>query len=282
MLALSIDPAQQTAGVLFASVQRCAAAANDPNDQSAELRELHECSAPPLCRPASKCQQQHFGMLRAFDPITLRELWNNQSDPFGKPEDKAYHFAKFVPPTIAHGRVFLATGSKSVLVYGLHEFASIRFTIKTGNDDAGGGANGSDQTATVFVKLQDGTSNQFTVRLRQRSDPNWENQSTHTVDAQIERFKSPLSGIAGVQINQNQDNPDDSADNWDVASLSVSLFNPPFSDDKSLCQLNLVGNTRLHDGSTGLVRLSKDPGDSGSGPHSPVYDPAGSGSGCSQ
>jgi hypothetical protein len=58
--------------------------------------------------------------LRTFDPITLQELWNNQTDSFGHDADKAYYFAKFVPPTIARGRVFLATGSRRVLVYGRH------------------------------------------------------------------------------------------------------------------------------------------------------------------
>jgi hypothetical protein len=57
-------------------------------------------------------------MLRAFDPISLRELWNNQIDRFGDQAYKNYFFAKFVPPTIAHGRVFLPTGSQFVLVYG--------------------------------------------------------------------------------------------------------------------------------------------------------------------
>jgi hypothetical protein len=55
-------------------------------------------------------------MLRAFDPFTLRELWNNQIDSFGSEGDKEYYFAKFVPPTIAQGRVFLATGSRRVEV----------------------------------------------------------------------------------------------------------------------------------------------------------------------
>lgn len=120
MLALSIDPAQPAAGVLFASVERCVASFDRSEDQDAELRELHECSVP-RCQPGSNCDQQHFGMLRAFDPITLRELWNNQIDRFaGDAKNKRYWFAKFVPPTIANGRVFLATGSRRVLVYGLH------------------------------------------------------------------------------------------------------------------------------------------------------------------
>jgi hypothetical protein len=275
-LSLSIDPTQPAAGVLFASVQRCRRLDND--------FELHECSVPRCSQDPMNCSEQALGILRTFDPITLRELWNNQTDRLGKPEeDRRYFFAKFVPPTIAHGRVFLATGSERVLVYGLQEFARIRFTIKTGRDDAGGGQNGSDQSADVFLNLQDGTSPKFLVKLRRSSEPNWDPQSIHTVDVQMPRFASPLIGITGVQINQIQDNPDDSADNWDIASLSLSLFNPPFSDNNSLCQLNLVGTKILQDGSTGLVRLSKSRGDSGDGP-SAVFaiDPDGSGSNCPQ
>lgn len=123
MLALSIDPVQPAAGVLFASVQRCAASFKGPDaqdKQDAELRELHECSVQ-RCQLGSNCDQQHFGILRAFDPITLREIWNNQIDPFASdPKNKRYWFAKFVPPTIANGRIFLPTGSQRVLVYGRH------------------------------------------------------------------------------------------------------------------------------------------------------------------
>jgi hypothetical protein len=115
MLALTIDPTQKerAAGVLFASVQRCRRFNDDPA--------LHEC-AVERCRTSTNCQEPRFGMLRAFDPITLEELWNNQSDQFTKDSDKRfkdYFFVKFVPPTIAHGRVFLPTGSRRVLVYGL-------------------------------------------------------------------------------------------------------------------------------------------------------------------
>jgi hypothetical protein len=42
-------------------------------------------------------------MLRAFDPITLNELWNNQVDVYARDADKDYWFSKFVPPTIADG-----------------------------------------------------------------------------------------------------------------------------------------------------------------------------------
>ena len=113
-LSLSIDSTQPAAGVLFASVQRCRRFDNDFG--------LHECSVPRCNQDALNCQEQAFGISRAFDPITLRELWNNQIDSFDKSEDKKYIFAKFVPPMIAHGRVFLATGSRRVLVYGRCDF----------------------------------------------------------------------------------------------------------------------------------------------------------------
>lgn len=109
MLSLVIDPDQPTGGVLFASVQRCRRNQDDPARNECTL---HLCDEPENCR------EQRFGQLRAFDPITLRELWNSQRDPMAPDAQKDFWFAKFVPPTIANGRVFLATGSGKVMVYG--------------------------------------------------------------------------------------------------------------------------------------------------------------------
>jgi hypothetical protein len=50
-------------------------------------------------------------VLRAFDGETLKQTWTNESDP-------TYLFAKYCPPTVANARVYLATFSGSVLVYG--------------------------------------------------------------------------------------------------------------------------------------------------------------------
>jgi hypothetical protein len=111
MLALTIDPTHPGRGVLFASVQRCRA-----SDTEAAR---NDCSLG-LCLDLARCKEQRFGMLRAFDPITLEELWNNQVDVHARDTDKDYWFSKFVPPTIANGRVYLATMSQRVLVYGRH------------------------------------------------------------------------------------------------------------------------------------------------------------------
>jgi len=157
----------------------------------------------------------------------------------------------------------------------------IRFIITTGQDQAGGGLHGSSQTADCFVP----GGGSFTLTLRNRSDSNWDSGSTHQIDfpiPTIDNSGNPVpiltqtTGLTGVRINLVQSNPDWSADNWDIANLQVSLFDP---GSPHVCQLNMVGTSVLQDGSTGLVRLSKSAGDSGNGPSSPIFS-TGPGSGC--
>ena len=92
LVSVVVDPSGNLSGVVFASVPTS-------NTTVASTPEL-----PP-------------GTLYAFDPIPdqsgrLRKLWDNTGDP-------VYGFAKFVPPTIANGRVYLATSTNQVLVYGI-------------------------------------------------------------------------------------------------------------------------------------------------------------------
>jgi outer membrane protein assembly factor BamB len=54
------------------------------------------------------------GVLRAMNAKTMEQIWNNATEP----QHRHYLFAKYCPPTIANGRVFLATFSGRVLVYG--------------------------------------------------------------------------------------------------------------------------------------------------------------------
>lgn len=55
------------------------------------------------------------GILRAYDAQNLsHELWNSELCP----DDKLGNFPKFTPPTIANGRVYMATFSNKVMVYG--------------------------------------------------------------------------------------------------------------------------------------------------------------------
>jgi hypothetical protein len=64
------------------------------------------------------------GVLHAFDAISLKELWNDKQN---EARDEVGNFAKYVPPTIANGKMFVpnfgplnsADGSGSLNVYGL-------------------------------------------------------------------------------------------------------------------------------------------------------------------
>jgi len=55
------------------------------------------------------------GTLRVFDANTLEQLWSTDKN---DPED-IFSFAKYCPPTIANGKVYLATFSDRLNVYGL-------------------------------------------------------------------------------------------------------------------------------------------------------------------
>ena len=65
------------------------------------------------------------GILRAYDAITLQELWNSGAYQFD-PDFLGKH-AKYAPVTIAGGRVFAPTNSNRLVVYGLLGHAR-RFT----------------------------------------------------------------------------------------------------------------------------------------------------------
>ena len=56
------------------------------------------------------------GMLHAYDATDLsKELWNSEANP----EDDLGNYAKFTPPTVANGKVYLPTFSRRLVVYGL-------------------------------------------------------------------------------------------------------------------------------------------------------------------
>ena len=58
------------------------------------------------------------GVLQAFDATDItHELWNSN---WNSKRDSIGRFAKFVPPTIANGKVYMATFSRKLNVYGLN------------------------------------------------------------------------------------------------------------------------------------------------------------------
>jgi hypothetical protein len=64
------------------------------------------------------------GILRVFDAADItRELWNSERNPA---QDNSGLFAKYAPPTVADGRVFLATFSNRLDVYGLRQWATLQ------------------------------------------------------------------------------------------------------------------------------------------------------------
>jgi len=56
------------------------------------------------------------GVLRAFDPLTLTELWDSTQN---ATRDALGLFSKYTTPTVANGNVYVATFSNQVVVYGL-------------------------------------------------------------------------------------------------------------------------------------------------------------------
>ncbi|WP_166298203.1 hypothetical protein [Bradyrhizobium sp. 2S1] len=89
-ISVNVDPTGSGLGVVFASAQIC----DEPGY--------------PACN-----KSQDNGVLRAYDPFTMRQVWNDTG------EAQKYWFAKLVPPTVAGNRVFLATRSGKVLIYGV-------------------------------------------------------------------------------------------------------------------------------------------------------------------
>jgi hypothetical protein len=82
------------------------------------------------------------GTLRAFDARDLNaELWNSDQDADGS--DRVGLFAKFNTPVVANGKVYLATFSRELAVYGLYaDIETTRLIRAAGIFDIGGfGAN---------------------------------------------------------------------------------------------------------------------------------------------
>ena len=58
------------------------------------------------------------GTLRAYKATDLRqELWNSDMDASG--DDRMGNLAKFLPPVVANGKVYVGTFSRELAVYGV-------------------------------------------------------------------------------------------------------------------------------------------------------------------
>jgi len=77
------------------------------------------------------------GALYAFDAGNVaKQLWNSN---INAARDSVGNFAKFVPPLVANGRVYLATWSKQVVVYGLLAPAPVVTTVSPNSGPTTGG-----------------------------------------------------------------------------------------------------------------------------------------------
>src|SRR5262249_24167470 len=89
--------------------------------------------------PSSASMPPAPGVLRAFDASDLSiELWNSNMNPA---RDNSGLFAKFCPHTVAGGKVYVATFSGQLIVYGLLPSCSVSLsqTQQAVSSDGGGG-----------------------------------------------------------------------------------------------------------------------------------------------
>jgi hypothetical protein len=88
------------------------------------------------------------GILRAYDANNLgTELWNSYQN---KAHDDFGSLAKYVPPTIANGKVYMASFSHTVDVYGLLNSASIILANYSFETNSSGGAASPPKTTNGF------------------------------------------------------------------------------------------------------------------------------------
>jgi len=114
-LSLSANGSQAGTGIVWAA----AALSQDPNQQTVP------------------------GILRAFDASNLSvELWNSRQS---AARDDLGNFAKFVSPTVADGKVFVATFSNQLVAYGLNPSSGGALPSPWSGQDVGSvGLTGSD------------------------------------------------------------------------------------------------------------------------------------------
>jgi hypothetical protein len=98
------------------------------------------------------------GILYAFDATDLtHELWDSQQD---SARDAVGNYAKFAPPTVVNGKVFLATFSGQLVVYGLIAPPDFSVTAAPSSQSVTAGSSAS---YIVYVNPQGGFSGTVTV-----------------------------------------------------------------------------------------------------------------------
>lgn len=119
---------------------------------------------------ANAIHQTVEGVLRAVDAENLtRELWNSKQN---DTRDDVGDFAKFTPPLVANGKVYLATFSGQLLVYGLLPAPAARADTYAIN--AGGSAEGpfaADSRFSGGTEVTSGLTQGFDVEPKAVANP---------------------------------------------------------------------------------------------------------------
>src|SRR5262249_13918898 len=98
-----------------------------------------------ICPDGDANADQVHGLLRAFNATNVSvELWNSGQDPT---HDEVGLFSKFCPPTIANGKVYVASGSGQLGVYGLRPGCPVTLSSAALSFPSGGGDGAVDVTA---------------------------------------------------------------------------------------------------------------------------------------
>jgi hypothetical protein len=192
------------------------------------------------------------GVLRAYDASNLKnKLWEQTLD--------TKHYVKFVPPTIADGKVYMA-GIGRVAVFGQpSSFTSVKITMATGNDNA---RKDSEIWATfpgeppICLKPSnnagpDAVCNNGGSATDQNGQQEWAN---FTTSIQTFALKAPtiLDGSTVTIRLIEHDSNGETDDNWDIqgitltgidskgnATLLLNMSNPPKGDN---CMARLKGS----------------------------------------
>ena len=113
---------------------------------------------------ANANQQTVAGILRAFDATDLtNELWDSKQN---AARDDVGNYAKFSPPTIANGKVYLATFSNQLVVYGL--LSDFSLSVAPASTMVVGGQSG---TSIVTVTATHGFNSAVTLTCAAASLP---------------------------------------------------------------------------------------------------------------
>jgi hypothetical protein len=116
ILTLSAHGADSKSGIVWASTF-------DASNQSAANAPQLLCPTCHSVYDPSAINAVVHGTLRAYDADTLEEIWDSDKS---RPDDNLGDLAKFTPPTVANGHVYVGTFSGYLRVYGLLHHRYVR------------------------------------------------------------------------------------------------------------------------------------------------------------